>query len=91
LKELVQSEGWRLLVEQAKREFGPEGYGRAMQRALSSIPQGPDRAYEIARVAEQIESTAKAVNDLIKWPKEEIARLAPKPESRRPFASLRRT
>lgn len=91
LKELVTSPGWLLLVAQAKAEHGPEGYGRAMQAALSSIPQGPDRAYEIARVAEQVEATARAVNALIKWPSEQIARLSPKMPSRRPFAGLRRT
>lgn len=91
LRDLLQSEGWRLLKAQAADEWGPVGYGRQMQRALSAIPNGPDRAYELARVAEQVDATARAVNALIAWPTEELTRRAPTQRSHRPFASLRRS
>ncbi len=77
LRELVQSAGWQLLKAQALAEWGPAGYGREMQRALASVPVGPDRPYELARIAEQVDNTAKAVNALIRWPDEEIKKLAP--------------
>ena len=91
LRDLLQSEGWRLLKAQAADEWGPAGYGRQMQRALSAIPIGPDRPYELARVVEQVDATAQAVNALIAWPTEELSRRAPAPQRARPFARLRRS
>lgn len=90
LKEMTQTRGWQLFVEHLKAEWGPEGYGREMQRALASIPAGPDRAYEIARLAEQVDATAKAVNQIIVWPKEEMKRLTPPPVSRNPLRRITR-
>jgi hypothetical protein len=91
LNELRQSAGWRLFLAHLDQEHGPAGYGRRMQRALSEIQPGPERAYEVARVAEQVDATARAVNELVKWPEERIRLLTPEPASRRPFAALRRT
>lgn len=91
LSDLLQSEGWRFYKQAAEHEWGPSGYGRRMQEALTSIPVGPDRAYELARVAEQVDATANAVNALIAWPSEELRRRTPAPVSRRPFANLRRS
>lgn len=90
LRELVQSSGWQLLLERAKHEWGPAGYGRRMQEALSQVPTGPDRAYEIARVAEQVDATAKAVNTILSWPDAQIAELTSRRETKQPFARLRR-
>lgn len=90
LRDLLGSEGWRVLKAQAAEEWGPQGYGRRMQEALSTVPAGPDRPYELARIAEQVDATARAVNALIKWPAEEISRRMPVKPSTRPFAALRR-
>lgn len=90
LHDLVQSEGWALLVAHLKQEWGPDGYGRKMQTALAGIPAGPDRAYAIERVAEQIDATARAVNEIVEWPAIQMRALTPSASSRRPFASLRR-
>jgi hypothetical protein len=89
LRDLVQSEGWRLLCEQVKREWGPQGYGRRMQEAISTVPNGPERAYELARVAEEVDATAKAVNQVMAWPENQIRELTPK-RAPRAFESLRR-
>lgn len=89
LKDLVHSPGWKLLTAQARHEWGPEGYGIQMQQALANIGTGPDRAYELAAVAEKVDATARAVNALIAWPEEQIAKLGPKPKGR-PFEALRR-
>lgn len=90
LRDLVQSQGWTVLKAHFEREWGPSGYGWRIQDALSQIPQGPERAYEVARIAEQVTATTKAMNEMIAWPSERIAELqSPKP-SRAPFARLRR-
>jgi hypothetical protein len=89
LRDLLASPGWQLLEAQIAREWGPEGYGRRMQEALSRIKPGPDRAYELAAVAETVEATARAVEQIRRWPAEQIKALSPeKPKG--PFASLRR-
>lgn len=92
LRDLVQSPGWKILAEHVDKVWGPRGYGIEMQRAIANVPQGPDRPYEIARVAEQVENTAQAVMALVRWPGQEIIRLTEKKTtSRRPFAALRRS
>jgi hypothetical protein len=89
LRELLASRGWALLEEQIAREWGPAGYGRRMQEAIGSIAPGPDRAYELAAIAERVEATARAVEQIRRWPAEQIKALTPdKPKG--PFAALRR-
>ncbi len=90
LKDMIASRGWELLMAHAKREHGPEGYGRTMQAKLSAIPAGPDRAFEIAQAAELVDSTARAVNALMEWPAQQIRALTPKALSTRAFAAMRR-
>ncbi len=90
LKDMLQSEGWRIYREACDHEWGPSGYGRRLQEGISTVQVGPDRPYELARIVEQVDATAKAVNAVLKWPAEEVARrAAPKP-STRPFDALRR-
>src|SRR4051812_43753711 len=91
LSDLLQSEGWRVFKASAEHEWGPAGYGRRMQEALNTIPSGPERAYELAQVAELVDATAKAVNQIIAWPSEELRRRQPPAPARRPFAGLRRS
>ena len=89
-RELVQSIGWRLLKAHADHDWGPAGYGRQMQRALADVPNGPDRAYELARVAEQVEATSQAVHAVMTYPDERIKALTGPKASKQPFAALRR-
>ena len=91
LRDLVQSDGWRLFRQYLATEHGPAGYGRAVQTAIAAIPHGPDRAYDVQRVVDQIDATERAVNELAEWPHRRIRELSPDTVSRRPFASLRRT
>lgn len=74
LRDLLQSEGWRIFKQAADEQWGAVGYGREMQRALSTVPHGPERHYELARVAEQVEATAQALHRILSWPAEEIKR-----------------
>lgn len=77
LRELVNSSGWQLFREQANREWGPEGFGKRMMEALSRVPNGPDRAWELGQAAEQAKMTAEAVNAIMAWPTEQLSRMAP--------------
>lgn len=90
LRDLLQSEGWRWLCQEAERDYGPAGYGRRVNAAIAAIPSGPDRPYEIARVTEKIHDSCEAVNAFIKRPKDVLASLTKQPVSR-PFESWRRT
>jgi len=89
LKDLVQTVGWKAFVANAREEYGPSGYGRLIHAGVAAIPNGPDRPYEVARVVEQIDATVRAVNAIIDWPAQEIARRTTH-KSKRPFAALRR-
>ncbi len=87
LRELVQTQGWQLFKTHAKHEWGPEGFGRRMHEALSSIPKGPDRVYELAAAAEQAEATLRAINAIMAWPEEQIRQLS---ETHQPQSALGR-
>jgi hypothetical protein len=91
LQELVQTPGWQLLIAQADREWGPRGYGCRMQEALTAIPQGPDRPYQLAQVAEQVDATARAVQQILGWPQAQIRMIATRESAPRRFAAFRRS
>lgn len=74
LRDLLQSEGWRIFKEAAGEQWGAVGYGKEMQRAIASVPRGPERQYELGRIAEQVEITAQALHQILSWPAEEIKR-----------------
>jgi hypothetical protein len=59
--------------------LGADGLRLADAAGAGEHPAGPDRPYEIARVAEQVEATRKAVDSIFAYPTERIAQLtAPK-------------
>lgn len=91
LKDLVESEGWKLLARRAADEWGEVGYGRRMRLAIEQTQQGPDRVYEVARIAEEVTATKRAIDEILNWPFQELQRLKPAPKSRRPFDALRRS
>lgn len=90
LKDLLQSTGWKMLLEYANDLTGPIGYSRSIQQALAKIPNGPDRPYELMRATEQIQAVAEAVTRVTNWPSEQLAQLTPKKASGMPFEMLRR-
>lgn len=89
LKDLLDSEGWKLLARHAADEWGDVGYGQRMKAAVRAIAQGPDRVYELARVAEQVDATKAALDEILNWPFQELQRLTPQTKRRMPFAGLR--
>lgn len=94
LKALVESDGWKIMTRRSADEWGYVGYGHRMKTALDDLPQGPDRVYELARIAEQVTATKTAIDEIMAWPTQEIddlhKKLKPEPKSRRPFDALRR-
>lgn len=90
LQELVQSDGWKILRTHADHDWGPTGYGQRMQEALASVKPGPERDYEIARIAQQVDDTARAVNLLMAYPAQRIGLLVGPKKSGQPFAPWRR-
>lgn len=90
LRDLLQSDGWRWLWKIGEEEFGPAGYGRRLNAAIAQIPAGPDRPYEVAKIAEQIHAECQAVNALLSRPKAMLDSLTKKPTAR-PFEQFRRT
>lgn len=90
LRDLLQSAGWQWFIREIDAEFGPAGFGRKINKALSEIKPGPEYAYEVAEVTQRIHAESKAVNALVTRPKAMLDSLTSKP-SRRPFDRYRRT
>lgn len=90
LKDLVQSEGWKLLTAFARREYGAEGYGPAMKAQIAQVGRGPDRAYELAQIVEKFDYASDAVNIVLSFPEQRISQLTPDKKSSRPFDAIRR-
>lgn len=94
LKAMVESDGWKIMTRRSADEWGYVGYGLKMKAALDSLPLGPDRVYEVARIAEQVTATKTAIDEIMAWPTQELddlhKKLKPEARSRRPFAALRR-
>lgn len=89
LRDLVRSPGWKWLLGVAVEEFGPAGYGRKVNTAITEIGAGPNREFEVAHAVERIHESCDAVNTLMKRPAEELAKLIKKPATR-PFERFRR-
>lgn len=89
LKEMVQTDGWKLFVAEIEKRHGPAALGNAVMTLTAQIPASADRAYEVAQLVERLQMTCAAVNELLKWPEEQI-RMVQEPKVKGPFASLRR-
>ncbi len=90
LRDLLRHRGFELMWAHIRKEYGPEGYGRKVQAAMAAIPAGPDRPYEMARVADEIGAMTKAVNEIMEWPLREVKRLKPEHRTLNPLDRLRR-
>jgi len=90
LRDLVLSDGWRWLCQQADLEAGPAAYGKRINAAIAAIPAGPNREFEVSAAIDKIHASCEAVNALIAKPKEMLQRLTETPK-KRPFEGFRRT
>ena len=64
--------------------------GSSVPPAYSAKRVDGRRAYELARVAEQVEATSQAVHAVMTYPDERIKALTGPKASKQPFAALRR-
>lgn len=76
LKDLLTSPGWLLFKEEARKQWGPEGYGRKVSQAIANHTG----TAALSQAVEIVHATAQEVNALVKWPEDEIKKLQPKPE-----------
>lgn len=87
-RELVQSDGWRLVKALAEELHGPAANVRAIDAALASVGRGDREAAEDTVI--QIRARALAVEKFLAAAEERAKAAQPKSERLRPFAALRR-
>ena len=71
LKDLVESDGWKLYLAHVAEAWGPEAFERALDQALD----GADPADETA-VTRRMRDTFKGVRADVTWPETTIAVLS---------------
>lgn len=76
LQDLVTSKGWLVFKEHARKEWGPEGYGRKVSQVIASNTG----TLQLAPAVELIHRATEEINQLLRWPEDELKRLEPKPE-----------
>lgn len=76
LEALVTSSGWLLFKEQARKEWGPEGYGRKVSQAIAEHTG----TAALAQAVEVVHKAAEEINALMRWPADELKKLHPKPQ-----------
>jgi hypothetical protein len=69
LAALIQSAGWKRLIEYGRAEWGPSGYGARMKDAYAT---GDQQSPGILILLARIDGGSDAVNELLSWP---LARL----------------
>lgn len=72
LTQLVTHPGWLLFKDYARRQWGPEGYGRRMKEAIS-------RHDDATRAVMATDVAATEINALMSWPEDQVKHAAPKP------------
>jgi hypothetical protein len=70
LEQLVKHPGWLLFKEYARKQWGPEGYGRRMKEAIA--------VKDSAVVAVNgVDYAATEINALMSWPEDQVKHAAP--------------
>lgn len=78
LQDLLSSPGWLLFKERARKEWGPEGYGKKIAGVMA---QYQNDAVTLGLHLRLVHTATEEINALMKWPDEELKRLGPKPET----------
>ena len=75
LESLLTHPGWRAFRAHAEREWGPSGlaYTAELDKALDLLDDSA-----AASQARQIRAARKVIEQLLRWPQEELRRLRPK-------------
>ena len=63
LDEMLKSPGWLIFREYARKQWGPEGYGRKMKQAL-----GAATPEERATTISAVDYASTEINALLTWP-----------------------
>lgn len=73
LENLIHSDGWLLFREEARKQWGPEGYGRKVAQVIAAN----SGTAALAQAVEIVHAAAQEVNALMKWPDDELKKLQP--------------
>ncbi len=76
LEALILSPGWLLFKDEARKQWGPEGYGRKVAQVIAQHTG----TVALAQAVEKVHATTEEINALMRWPEDEIKKLLPKPE-----------
>lgn len=88
LRELLQSDGWRLFQALIEQEWGAAATLRKIDHALVEIPRGDRDA--VNDTVQQIQASRREVLKVLGLPQARVSQLAPEEKSKQPFAALRR-
>jgi hypothetical protein len=78
LRDLLQSDGWRLFREFCEQQYGDEACIEQIDRALGALPLGDQDAVQDS--IRQIRASATAVKYVLAWPQQQYDELTKKPE-----------
>lgn len=79
-EELLKSPGWQRFVGYARKQWGPEGYGVRIKRAIGEAKSaGIDLAEAVARV----DAANDEINKLLSYPKERAEALIAQEHTRK--------
>lgn len=88
LRELLQSDGWRLFQALIEQEWGAAPTLTKIDRALATIERGDLQA--VQDTVQQIQASRREVYKVIGLVQARVSQLAPEEKSKQPFAALRR-
>ncbi len=88
LRELVQSEGWRLFLALIDDAWGSDATLRKIDAALATVARGDTSA--VNDTVQQIQASRREIQKVVGLPAFRISQLEPQPTSTQPYAALRR-
>lgn len=68
---LLTSPGWLLFKDEARKQWGPEGYGRKVSQAIAEH----SGTAALSAAVELVHRSAGEINALVRWPEDELKKL----------------
>lgn len=78
LEDLLSSDGWLLFKEQARKQWGPEGYGKKLAGVMANYQDDP---IALGHELRKVHTATEEINALMKWPEEQLKRTEVKPDA----------
>ena len=72
LEGLLTHPGWLLFRQMCRAQWGAEGYGRQVKRAIATARE---KHTDVAHAVEAVDFANDQINSLLSWPSEEVRRL----------------